>query len=502
MSVRVRFAPSPTGALHLGAFRTAIFAYLFAKGQGGSFLLRIEDTDQKREKEGSVDNILRSLHWLGLDPDEGVYLTQSGEIAEKGDVGPYTQSKRLPIYHEHIKTLVENGKAYRCFCTPERLAAMREEQQKNHLPPRYDRLCRSLSLEESTRRAEAGESFVIRQAMPNGEEVICDDLVRGRVVFKSDELDDHVLLKSDGFPTYQLASVVDDHLMQITHVLRAEEWLPSLPKNLLLYKAFSWEAPQFAHLPVVLGSDGKRKLSKREGAIPVLEYAERGYLPEAVLNFTAFLGWSPGTEEEFFTKEELAQRFRLERVQKAGAVFNQDRFDFVNGWYIRQLPVERVVELMRPYLLKAGLITEQGFAQELAVTDSFERYFSNVAAAVQQRLKHFDESEEVSWFFFKRPVVDDTLRQLIIPKRGTAEETYQILKEIIVLLELEKSWITSDLEVALRKFIEEKAHKPIAVLWPIRAALTGTSASPGTFEMLAILGKEESMLRLKPLVHD
>jgi len=347
-----------------------------------------------------------------------------------------------------------------------------------------------------------GESFVIRQAMPNGEEVICDDLVRGRVVFKSDELDDHVLLKSDGFPTYQLASVVDDHLMQITHVLRAEEWLPSLPKNLLLYKAFSWEAPQFAHLPVVLGSDGKRKLSKREGAIPVLEYAERGYLPEAVLNFTAFLGWSPGTEEEFFTKEELAQRFRLERVQKAGAVFNQDRFDFVNGWYIRQLPVERVVELMRPYLLKAGLITEQGFAQELAVTDSFERYFSNVAAAVQQRLKHFDESEEVSWFFFKRPVVDDTLRQLIIPKRGTAEETYQILKEIIVLLELEKSWITSDLEVALRKFIEEKAHKPIAVLWPIRAALTGTSASPGTFEMLAILGKEESMLRLKPLVHD
>jgi len=437
---------------------------------------------------------------MGLDPDEGVYLTETGEIAEKGDFGPYTQSKRLPLYHVHIERLVAEGKAYRCFCTPERLTAMREEQQKNHLPPRYDRLCRSLSLEESTRRAEAGESFVIRQAMPNDEEVICDDLVRGRVVFQSNELDDHVLLKSDKFPTYQLASVVDDHLMEISHVLRAEEWLPSLPKNLLLYKAFGWEAPKFAHLPVVLGPDGKRKLSKREGAVPVLEYAERGYLPEAVLNFTSFLGWSPGTEEEFFTKDELAARFQLERVQKAGAVFNQERLDFVNGWYIRQLPVERVVELMKPYLLKADLIGEKGFVHEVAITNSFSEYFAKAAGAVQQRLKHFDESEEVSWFFFKRPMVDEALRQLIIPKKGTKEETDQILKESIVLLEQTKSWESADLEQLLRGFIEEKGYKPIAVLWPIRAALTGTPASPGTFEMLAILGKEESMIRLKPLI--
>jgi nondiscriminating glutamyl-tRNA synthetase len=297
-------------------------------------------------------------------------------VQEKGDYGPYTQSKRLDIYQKYAQELLDSGHAYRCFCTSERLATMRAEQEANHLPPKYDRLCRSLSKEESDRRA-AKEPFVIRHMIPDDQEVRFTDQVRGEVSFQSSDLDDYVLMKSDGYPTYQLANVVDDHLMKITHVLRGEEWLPSLPKNILLYQAFGWEPPRFAHLPLILGPDGKHKLSKRDGDVSVIDYRTKGYLTDALFNMLAMIGWSPGTEEEFLSRETLVKRFSLERVQKAAAVFNFQRLDYVNGWFIRQLPVGDVAEYMLPYLVADGLDAKPG------------NYVLSVAALLQERLKHF-----------------------------------------------------------------------------------------------------------------
>lgn len=489
MSVRVRYAPSPTGDLHLGSLRTVIFDYLVARQNGGQFIMRVEDTDQKRFVEGSLERQLDAMQWMGLLPDEGVTL-ENGHVVEKGSYGPYTQSKRLDIYKKYADQLVSEGHAYRCFCTAERLEQMRAEQQANHQPPRYDRHCRTIPKEESAARAEK-EPFVIRHAIPDSQEITFTDIVRGELTFQSAELDDYVLMKSDGFPTYQLANVVDDHLMEITHVLRGEEWLPSLPKNILLYQAFAWTPPAFAHLPVILGADGRHKLSKRDGDVAVIEYREKGYLPEALFNVLAFLGWSPGTEQEFLTLDEFVEQFRLEKVQKAPAKFSFERLDFVSGWYIRHLPVGDVAEHMRPYLAAEG------------ITPTSPEYFLSVAGLLQERLKHFNETVEVSWFFFKRPEVTPELRQLVISKKGDAENTKKILQEVVEFLSglAETQWKLDTLQELLYSFIESHQYKNMEVLWPIRAALTGVPASPGTFEMLVILGKEESLERLKAVLN-
>lgn len=504
MSVRVRFAPSPTGDLHLGAIRAAVFDYLFAQHMRGTFILRLEDTDQKREKEGSGEGIVRALEWLGIMPDEGVYIDERGELASRGPFGPYIQSERLQIYHEHVDSLLNEGKVYRCFCTPERLVEMRETQEKNHQPPRYDRRCRAISGEESAERARSGESFVVRQPMPDDREIHFNDVVRGPISFQSKDLDDHVLVKSDGFPTYQFASVVDDHLMEITHVLRGEEWIPSTPKNLLLYELFGWQPPLYAHLPVILGPDKKHKLSKRDGAEPVLTYAVQGYLPEGILNFLAFLGWSPGTEEEFFSNSELCERFDLEKVQKAAAVFDPQRLDFVNGWHIRQLPLGDVLGYMLPYLENTLLVikNEDAYIQAHSFSyphATFGEYLLAVAGAVQERMKHFDETTLLTEFFFIRPTASP---EVIVPKKGDLESTQRILGEVVALLEEVPvgEWGRDRLEDLLRTFITKKEYKSMEVLWPVRAALTGVSASPGAFEMLAILGKEESLIRLKAVL--
>jgi glutamyl-tRNA synthetase len=485
---RVRYAPSPTGDLHLGSLRTVIFDWLVARQNGGTFMLRVEDTDQSRVVPGSLERQLEALAWMGLLPEEGVTLDHDGTVTEKGAYGPYTQSKRLSIYHEHAQKLLENGHAYRCFCTPDRLDEMRKDQQLRHLPPKYDQRCRVISREESDQRAQSGERFVIRHAIPANINVEFVDTIRGEVIFNSNELDDYVLLKSDGFPTYQLASVVDDHLMEITHVLRGEEWLPSLPKNLLLYRAFGWEAPAFAHVPVILGADGKHKLSKRDGDVAVIDYREKGYLPDALFNTLTFVGWSPGTEEEFFTREELAKRFNLEKVQKSPAAFSFDRLNFVNGWYIRQLPVEEVARHMQPHLEQASLVPA-----------SWE-YLLKVAGILQERFKHFDETAEISWFFFKRPEVTQTLKEIIIPKKLDWETTRQNLQFAYEFLQSHDNWSTESLHDMLIAVIAAAGKKNGEVLWPIRAALTGEPASPGAFEMLAVLGKEESLGRLQTVL--
>jgi glutamyl-tRNA synthetase len=479
---RIRFAPSPTGDPHLGNIRTAVFDYLFARSTGGTFILRVEDTDQTRLNPGSVERMYEALAWLGVEPDEGV-IVRDGKITQQGEYGPYIQSERKAIYAEYAQQLLASGKAYRCFATPEELDAMRAEQQAKHLPPRYDRRYRDLPVEEAEARAAAGEPFVIRQAMPLEGTITVHDAIRGDVTFNCADLDDHVLIKRDGFPTYQFANVVDDHLMQITHVMRGEEYVSSMPKNELLYQAFGWQAPVWVHLPLILGSD-KAKLSKRHGAETVLVYRDRGYLPEAMLNALAFLGWNPGTEEEIFTKEELGKRFVLERIQKAPAVFDPARLEYVNGLYIRQLPVERVVEHMKPFLEKAGLQPQS------------EEYLRTVAQVLQDRFKHFDETEEISWFFFKRPDVTEELRTLITPKKldwATTKKNLQFAHDILMSHD---TWSQESLHDILIPAIAEAGKKNGDVLWPIRAALSGAPASPGAFEMLSILGKDESLERI------
>jgi glutamyl-tRNA synthetase len=484
--MRVRYAPSPTGELHLGSLRTVLFNWLVARQSHGTFIVRLEDTDQARVVAGSAERQLEAMRWVGIEPDEGVYLGDAGALAQKGEYGPYIQSERLAIYREHVDLLLKEGKAYRCFATADELDTMRKEQQARGEAPRYDRRFRDLPKAESDKRAAAGEPFVVRQALPLHETVDYVDEVRGLLSFASDDLDDHVLLKSDGFPTYQLASVVDDHLMQIDLVIRGEEWISSLPKNILLYQAFGWTPPKFAHVPVILGPD-KAKLSKRHGAEPVLEYRERGYVPAALLNTIAFIGWSPGTEEEFFTPEELVRRFELRRVQKGSAIFNPERLEYVNGWYIRHMSVGDVASAILPFLQRAGIAAEAG------------NYLLAVTASIHERLKHFSEAPDLVRFFFGRPPAGDALRQLIVPKKGELASTQAVVSRLIEYLETIEleAWTIEVLEERLRLFISMGEYRTIDVLWPMRAALTGLAASPGAFEVAAILGKDESIARLR-----
>ena len=337
--MRTRFAPSPTGPLHVGSVRTALFAWLAASHSGGSFILRVEDTDQERYIPGSEALIIETLRWLGLEWNEGP------EVG--GAHAPYIQSLRVELYHKYAAELVERGGAYWCTCTPARLAAMREEQRKRGEPTRYDWRCRHRQDEVAVERAQ-GRSAVLRLRMPDGS-TEWDDIVRGPITFDNSEIDDQVLLKSDGFPTYHLAVVVDDHLMEITHVIRADEWIPSTPKHLAIYSALGWQPPRFAHVPPVLGPD-HQKLSKRKGALNVLEYGELGYLPRAIVNAMALLGWSSGTDQEVFTLEELTSAFTLERVHPAPAVFDQKRLDDLNGVHIRRLETEELVEALEFHL--------------------------------------------------------------------------------------------------------------------------------------------------------
>ena len=327
--VRLRFAPSPTGYLHVGGLRTALFCWLYARKNGGKFIFRLEDTDQKRIFEGAENQLTSMLEWSGIEIDEG---PQFG-----GKYGPYRQSERLEIYDHHIRLLIDQGNAYRCFCTAERLEKLRNEQRKKGHTPRYDGFCRNLSQSASSRRTESGEDYVVRMKIPEvPETMVLNDLIRGSVSIETSQSEDQVIVKSDGFPTYHLAVVVDDYLMKITHVVRGEEWIPSFPKHLLLYRYFGWDPPQFAHLPLILNPD-RSKLSKRQGDVAVEDFRNNGYLPESLVNFVAMLGWSPAEEKELFTLPELIREFSFERVNKSGAVFDQEKLNWMNQQYIQKL---------------------------------------------------------------------------------------------------------------------------------------------------------------------
>ena len=477
--MRTRFAPSPTGFLHLGGLRTALFAWLLARQTNGKFLLRVEDTDQERSVAGAVEAILEGLHWAGLNPEEGV-LMLDGVVTEQGSKGPYFQSKRLELYKKYADELVHKGFAYPCFCTQERLEQMRKDQEARHQAPMYDRLCCKLSHEESTKRIAAGERHVIRMKIPHEETISFEDDIRGLVSFKGHTVDDQVLLKGDGFPTYHLAHVVDDHLMEIDLVLRGEEWLSSLPKHLLLFRFLEWQAPRYAHVPLILNHD-RSKLSKRQNSVAVSDYIAKGYLPEALLNFLALLGWNPGTEEEVLTLNDLIDKFTLDRVQKAGAVFDEEKLQWLQGQWMRKMDKTLFAKRI----------------QELVPESKDDAHFGKKAELIQDRITFLHEAPAMIKFFYERPTAS---MELIA--NAKQKVTPEMVPEILSTLEQLLSGI-SDAEWNDQKILSEvkaacgEKYKLGQLLWPLRSVLTGQQYSPGATEVAGVLGKKETLERLK-----
>lgn len=500
--IRVRFPPSPTGFLHVGGLRTALFCYLFAKKNNGELLLRIEDTDKERYVPGSVEKIIESLNWAGIEYDEGLVLRNkiSNKVSnnesknypgvfEVGEYGPYIQSERLEIYKKYAEELVEEGKAYYCFCEPERLKKVREEQKSKKMPPMYDRHCLgNLSHEEVNRKLKEKCPFVIRLKVPKEGEVKFNDLVRGEVSFKSELLDDQVLLKSDGYPTYHLANVVDDHLMRVSHVIRGEEWLSSTPKHVLIYQAFGWKKPEFAHLPLLLNTD-RSKLSKRQGDVSVEEYKKKGYLPEALLNFTALLGWNPGKGEtqEIFTKKELIEKFDISHVHKAGAVFDIKRLNWINSEHIKKMNFDDFEKRAMPFLEK------KDFFAKAENKYKNKEYLGKFLALEQERIEILSEIGESGRFLFEEPEYKKELLFWKEMSESDLKESLQKSKEVLQSIK-EKNWERENLE---KELLEVAGEKRGDLLWPLRVALTGEEKSPSPFEIAWVLGKEESLERIK-----
>ncbi len=476
MSVRVRYAPSPTGEPHVGNIRTALFNWLFARHHGGAFIVRIEDTDIARTVPGALETILDSLRWLGLDWDEGPGIG--------GPYAPYVQSERAALYQEVARRLVEEGHAYRCYCSPERLEQMRAEQTARKEPTRYDRRCRDLSPQERRQRADQGVAPVVRLKTPLSGQTTVHDLIRGEVVFGNSTLDDLVLLKSDGYPTYHLANVVDDHLMEISHVLRAEEWLPSTPRHLLLYQALGWSPPLFGHLPMILGPD-RAKLSKRHGATSITAYQDMGYLPAAMVNFLALLGWSLDDHTEIISQDELIKHFDIPRVTKAAAIFNIDKLNWMNGVYIRHLPLPELTQRLIPFLERD---LPPAVARPLDAA-----YLEQVIPLIQERLKTLAEVTELVDLFFLDLEYE---AQLLLGKRLSPQTAAQGLEAAVAALEPASSWEPPILEEILRPLAAELDLKVGDFFMLLRVAVTGRTVSPPLFETMAALGQGPCRRRL------
>lgn len=471
--VRVRIAPSPTGMPHIGSFRTFLFNWLFARQQKGSLVIRIEDTDQARIVPGAVDALLEAFDWLGLDWDEGPRVG--------GAFGPYVQSERLPIYHEHTDILLAEGKAYRCYCSAERLAALRAEQQARKEPPGYDRLCRNLSDRERGEHAAAGDPYVVRFAAPRDGSRTIHDFIRGDITWENRVLDDFVILKSDHFPTYHLAHMVDDHLMEISHVLRAEEWISSATRHLLLYEALGWTPPIFCHLPDVLGPD-RRKLSKRHGATSIAEFRDGGYLPEALVNCLALCGWSPGTDEEVFSLDELIRRFSLERVSPAAAIFDHTKLEWFNGMYLRLLSPRDLAARMRPFLpAEARHVEDQGLVK--------------IAALLQDRLKTLSEVPELTGFFFAERMAVETSQ--LVRSGMAANQTADALLASADLAATTEPFEHEVLEPAYRELCNRLGLKATQLFMTMRVACTGRTATPPLFATMEVLGRDRVVERLR-----
>jgi len=489
--IRTRIAPSPTGFPHIGTIYQVLFDYVFARKHSGKFILRIEDTDRRRFVETAEQVIYDAISWFGLDPDESP--------AHGGSYGPYRQSERLEIYKKYVEELLENGHAYYCFCTKERLEEMRTEQERNRKAPMYDKRCQALSKEDVQKNLDAGMGHVVRMKVPTGETISFNDLLVGKVEFQSDLIDDQVLLKADGFPTYHLAVVVDDHLMEITHVFRGREWLPSTPKHIMLYNFFGWLVPEHIHLPVILNSEGKGKLSKRNGHSSVDYYRKAGYLPEAVLNYLSNIVWNNPEGKEIYSLQEFIRLFEIKDITSQGPKFDLKKLDWMNGEYIRNVVDEK------------DLVGRISHYSKYSQTD-----IARVLPLVRERLVTLSEFDDLVKFFFEDLAVvlvsdfekaqgrvgseEEVLaawKKMLIPKNKSVEDAKSVMSLVKLSLESVDAWTHDQLETPLRDLVEKSGWKVGELFMMIRVAVTGRSATPPLFESIEIIGAEATLSRIQ-----
>lgn len=474
-NIRVRIAPSPTGKFHIGTARTALFNYLFAKRNNGTFILRMEDTDKERSEDQYVKDIIDGLLWLGIGWDEGP------EVG--GEFGPYFQKDRLDKYQVYIDQLLESGAAYRCYCTADELAAEREKQQKQGLAPKYSGKCRNLSEDERKQFESEKRNSVVRFAVAP-QKVVIDDLIRGKVEYDAGLMGDFVIVRTDGMPLFVFTNTIDDYLMKISHVLRGEEHLPNAAKQILLAQALNFMNPQFGHLPLILNAD-RSKMSKRKNPVSISDdYRAKGYLPEAMVNFMVLLGWSSGTDREIYSMHDLIEEFQIDRVGKSPSIFDPEKLLWMNGYYIRNSDLGKIAHLSQEFITDKELRSE---------TEKNPERYLQVIALVQDRLKTLNEVEKLITFFYRSP---DYEASLLIARKSDKDRTKLALKTAHETLDKIGSYSIDETEVALRKTAKEAELKDGELLWSVRVALSGSDASPGVFELLEIFGKEESLKRI------
>ncbi|WP_273484991.1 glutamate--tRNA ligase [Desulforamulus ruminis] len=478
MSVRVRFAPSPTGPLHIGGARSALFNWLFARHHGGQFVVRIEDTDLERSSRESEENILNALRWLGMDWDEGIQVG--------GPNAPYRQTERLEIYRGLARKLLEQGHAYPCYCSEEDLAAEREMLMAKGELPRYLGRCRELCPEDRAKLEAEGRRPVLRFRVPENKIVTVNDRVRGQVEFDCSGIGDFIIMKSDNIPTYNFAVVVDDHHMEITHVVRAEEHLSNTPRQLLIYEALGWKTPEFAHISLILGKD-RSKMSKRHGATSIEQYQQLGYLPEALVNFLGLLGWSPGGEEEIFTTQQMIELFSLDKVSKSPAVFDLDKLNWLNGNYIRQCPVDRLAQMAIPYLKEAGYLQGEVGPEKL-------EWLTQVVAIASKYISYMQEITQHVDIFFKDqvPPVDEEAKQVL-----TEEHIPLVMNTTIKLVEEAEELTEASVKALLKAVGKQTGLKGKMIFMPVRVALTGRIHGPELHQIIPVFGKERTIARLR-----
>jgi glutamyl-tRNA synthetase len=483
--IRTRFAPSPTGHMHLGSGRTALYAYLYARHMGGQFILRIEDTDQKRTVEGAEQELIDGMHWMGINWDEGP--------DKGGPYGPYRQSERKQIYLNYAEELVHNRHAFYCFCTPERLEKVRQEQQKNKQAPHYDGTCRNISAEEAQKRVDAGERHVIRFKTPKEGITTVHDTIRGDIVVENRTIDDYILVKSDGWALYHLAAMVDDHEMKITHVIRGSEWLPTFPLHAMIVRAFGWQEPEWVHLSVFLKPSGKGKMSKREAAdlvkngysIFIKDLQGLGYLPEAVVNWIALMGWSYDDHTEFFKIKDLVEKFSLGHLNPSPAAINFTKFDYFNGLHIRALPIEELAKRIKPFFDAKGLIAD-------------DLLLKKIAPIIQERITSLDEAVDMAGFFCQDSVAPEPLE--LVAKGLSAKQSMEVAKSSLAVLEKAEEMQPAIVEPPMRELIERLGLSAGQAFGIMRVAITGQRVSPPLFESMEIIGKEKVIQRMKAAI--
>lgn len=487
MSVRVRFAPSPTGYVHIGSLRTALYDYLYAKKNNGTYLIRVEDTDQTRIVSDAVEEMVNAMNWAGISHTEGP-IVENGEMREIGEFGPYVQSHRTEIYQKHVKELIDNGFAYYCFCSKERLDALREKQKENKENPKYDGFCKSLTEEEIQSKIANGESYVIRLKMPENRDIVFEDAIKGKISVNTNDIDDQVLIKQDGLPTYHLAVVVDDHYMKISHVLRGDEWLISTPKQVYTYEAFGWEAPTFVHLPVIL-NDQKKKLSKRQGDVSVGDFRKKGYLPEALINYVALVGWSPEDGTEIMSLDEMCEKFSLDRVSKSGGVFDVNKLNWVGNQYIKDYDLEKLTRLAKPFLIEYGYSSDEKFTEE------FDK-MCKIVDVLRERLSYFAELDGYQNLFFGSHVEleDQDAKDMI--EMDHVSEMLGVLAEKFDQVE---EWTSQNVKKAFKAVQKETGIKGKNLFMPIRVAITGQVHGPDIAVVIELLGKDMAKARVEKM---